>query len=726
MKKIIFYSFLTCSTLALTYWLSIKYILNSNNLNLPYDLSQPVIIPYPNGVSLGNIESVELATTAKNILWVSSHNGLEIDLNKKQSALFVRKHGLEKLHSTFNFSEKQIDKATNDYWFSYNTKTYRYNLLNKKMQTYDDVGSFLTLFRDNEQLWLGTTQGLFKYNLANDMLVGVPAICNIQVKNIEKEDNSLIINGIYKFNDTENKIENLTHNTNLGRQTDEKYQLIINDNFDWYNHEGKLFCTEKKENKSWQIYDFGKEYILKIKQIDDKILVFGQYKMLIATERSWLSLKKEIVKKEIQKPLVDILYRELRDSTAGNKTILERIAIVEKIKLKYQNSPDSAVQFQLKDLSGFIDGSDDEIKELLDNNTSIAANYKFKLYCDLIRSYTLLGRITLASDYHKKMQNEHFEQKDEIFEHNVAFVHQGRAKMDSIKQYPLSPDALLWAKANVIEDVLHGVDWNDQGYGDFWGNFTASDELYTQLYTKYPTSEFAEAAEWKIKGNCLGYDTCGPPSGSYGCIDFCKDFLRRHPNTKFKKEALTCIIENYAYLGGEVNDNLKEVREGIAFTEKAYREYPQLGDINKDYAYEMMKSNLALLAWELKASLNKSIYREGEDILLNVSLLRNDAVKEGAEIEYKTNTPNCHVELSINEHNCYGYFRENPYCPEVKHLKKTLNPGQKISEQCNLIKKVRHSDYMKDGLYILPKGNYTMVVYWQELAKSEELNFVIE
>lgn len=850
MKKIIFYSFLACGAIALTYWLSIKYISNSNNLNLPYSLSQPVMIPYPNGVSLGNIESVGLATTAKNTLWVSSQNGLEIDLNKKQSALFVRKYGLEKLHSAFNFSEKQIDKTTNDYWFSSNTKTYRYNLLNKKMQTYDDVGSFLTLFRDNEQLWLGTTQGLFKYNEASDLLIGVAAICNVQVKSIEKESKDLIINDLYKYNETENKVENVGVTYILGRTKRETHsdlydddsekielegtpqkpfivnsfnnvalygykmeqgkpiyykgirdayfaselspsfivvnkkdtfevpietnniaaiddtclwfcqsknlssynfrtkqyavfnnqgrdifigqllreRVVSNERYFWFSLENALYCFDKLEKKYWLIYYLGKENIIKIKQIDDKILVFGQYKMLIATEQGWLSLKKDIIAtKEVQKPLVDILYQELRDSTSGNKSILESIAILEKIKLKYQNSLDSAVQFRLKDLSGFIGGNDDEIKELIDNNTSIAANYKFKLYCDLIRSYTLLGRITLASDYHKKMQNEHFAQKDDSFEHNMAFVHQGRAKMDSIKQYPLSPDALLWAKANLIEDVLHGVDWNDGSYGDFWGDFTASNELYTQLYTQYPKSEFAGLAEWKIKGNCLGYDTCSPPSGSYECINFCKDFLRRYPNTKLKKEALDCIIENYAYLGdGEINYNLKEVREGIAFTEQAYREYPQLGDINKDYAYAMMKSNLALLAWELKATLNKTTYKQGEDIILNVSLLRNDAVKEGAEIEYKTNTPNCVVELNLEGHRCDGFFRENPYCPEVKYLKKTLNPGQKISEQCNLIKKVRHSDYMKDGLFLLPKGNYQMVVHWQELAKSEALNFIIE
>jgi hypothetical protein len=55
-----------------------------------------------------------------------------------------------------------------------------------------------------------------------------------------------------------------------------------------------------------------------------------------------------------------------------------------------------------------------------------------------------------------------------------------------------------------------------------------------------------------------------------------------------------------------------------------------------------------------------------------------------------------------------------------------LKPGQKINEQCNLIKNVRHSDFMKDGLFVLPKGSYNMVVYWQDLAKSEELNFEIE
>jgi hypothetical protein len=405
------------------------------------------------------------------------------------------------------------------------------------------------------------------------------------------------------------------------------------------------------------------------------------------------------------------------------------------MKSKYLSNADSAIQFEITQLPKQLnfDILDtfryQEARIFIDKNINIKSEYKTELYQSIIKTSTVWARVTLACNYFDRMIKEGLI-ADKKFTDEMNIVLKAKNSLDSLRNLNLADDYLLWHTGQIVTGLFYDISWNNGEYGEEYdGEKGAALDFYRQLYTKYPQSEWADDADWIVNGNCLPNDTCGPSYGSEECITYCQSFLKRYPNSNLRKDAYKCIISNYCNMDGEEIKNLKYVRAGISVAEKAIKEFPEIKTknneaINNQLVY--LKNALKSLAWELKVSLSKEIYKKGEPIVLKATLLRNDAIKETGEIEYKTNTPNCYVELHGYNTSGSNYFRENPYCPEVKFLKKKLSSGQSITEQFDLTKNVRISDYIKDGLFILPSGEYQIKVFWADLAESEELTLTVE
>jgi hypothetical protein len=840
-----------------------QYFFTKNSrLNLPYRTDEPVLIAYPQGVKLGHINSVELSSLEDKSLWINGSTTLHLDLANKNVDFFTRKYGILGTWNYWGSNLYKVDSLSRSIWYADGNRTFRMEVDKKETHEYNYVGRFLTLLRQENKIWIGTSQGLFEFDEKSDVLVGVAVVCNVAVKSIQEDGNDLIINDIYKYNKTQNNIGNISYTyiprfrkilkdaySTEGEEHKNSYDLYkeeyeveenavakkpvllytskkaqiysygssdnflvlnnkdtsyleegksgiigledtaywyINDNksfayfnfsnqktnvfyaetgehflptterrdennsffydkkmfhFDdrciWYYYGSQLYCFDRIEKKFGQVYNLGTEHILSLKSYGNNLLILGEYKVIVASKSNLMQRISPLQKEKPKEiPLVYAFKKELSDSLNHKIGILDKIIILETFRAKYSSHADSAIQHELTQLSRFLSfGQYDTLsymnaRSLIDKGVSIKPEYKSVLYQSIIQTSVLRGRVTMATSYYEKMKEENIV-SGQYFENEMIYVLKAKKSLDSLRNLGLLEEQTLWGTGKIILKLLENITWNDTGYGESFADKSAAYDFFRQLYTKFPQSDLADDADWEVNGNCLGYDTCGPPSGSEECINYCQSFLKRFPNTNLRKEAYRCIVSNYRYLDGEESFKLKNVRAGIAFAKKALVEFPELKKDDESIYYEMkeMQDALVNLAWELKATLGKESYRKGEPIIVKIALFRNDATPEAGEIEYKTNTPNCHVELFKNaypDESGANFFRENPYCPEVKFLKKKLFPGQKITEQFDLLKNARVSDYMKDGLFILPTGDYRIKILWENISETDEMNFRIE
>jgi ligand-binding sensor domain-containing protein/signal transduction histidine kinase/DNA-binding response OmpR family regulator len=210
----------------------------------------------------------ELCADSEGALWIGTedkglfHYNLETGelIPFNHAAIYHNIHGLNTdgkylWVGTFSGGLNRIDLKT---------KAVRSYQKEEKPNTLDANDVFAICHTTTDELWLGTTSGLLRYNYSSDNFTRIPELNGVFIYDIKEDSQGNIwlatyVNGVYKLNIQNRKWEHFIHDPN--KESSLSYNKVLSIFEDshqqlWFTTQGGGFCRFEPSTKTFVRYDF--------------------------------------------------------------------------------------------------------------------------------------------------------------------------------------------------------------------------------------------------------------------------------------------------------------------------------------------------------------------------------------------------------------------------------------------------------------------------------------
>lgn len=215
---------------------------------------------------------------------------------------------------------------------------------------------------------------------------------------------------------------------------------------------------------------------------------------------------------------------------------------------------------------------------------------------------------------------ENGELKFTFWGHTKVFL----SSIDSLKNANCKEDEFILKKIS-LEKNYHKNITKDLGYNPY--NKEDLSNL-TDFIAKYPKSKYVDDAEYLALEDCYSPgEGCAGGYIVYECVQAKEVLLKKYPDTDMRAQILGDLVCHYAFCGGcskvEGEDEnsrraiLADFRRAYAYLDQFESTFPNASKSNLD---KCLKRAEDFHLWELYIKTNKSRYKMGEPIVVEVSL----------------------------------------------------------------------------------------------------------
>lgn len=509
----------------------------------------------------------------------------------------------------------------------YTGETYISCLNDGLIRYYPDKDTFdflkiypVTAFHARPQsIVLGTANGLYFLNrLDNSVAVAENFPLEIRVGDIQALTNdSLLVNKKYYYHvpskafgnryDTHKKSQAGTAYNGLPKEIAAKlpangfnFYAFSGVDATWYYSKNQLLYTKNKRD----FYEFPKlpmGAIQRISEDEDYLYVMFGDKFLILN-------KDFVVRKSIaydaanhQKRQAELVQRinSLEQSEQPFETYLVNL---NAIYTDQKYAPYTDLQHILQNIPSHVEyrASNRGIKNLnvILENDSIPGVFKYSALKGLCRKYTIMAQFDTASAYFRMIKKRYPSTKDECLDTAFPCVTKAAFVVDSLRNKKLPPDEFLFWEAATIKSVIPCSCW----FGDNYWDFSLIEERYKKIRNQYPTSNYADDAEFWL----INHQNYGDEGTVYTLnqIPEIRKFAHKYPHSDLIPALLLNIAISYSIQYAD------DAEMGIKYLDQAIQE---LQDLKSNYPLDsIQQANVALHLTQFKRQKSEliSILRE--------------------------------------------------------------------------------------------------------------------
>lgn len=495
------------------------------------------------------------------------------------------------------------------------------------------------------------------------------------------------------------------------------YKMTSDEEHIWFCNEGG-FLTLNKETRSFRLYKHrGEGRIQNIIEMG-KSLYYNTWhsieilpkKQMHASSTALEHDKSELLKfKSLQDSLGVYDYRKPKDLKQRHKDYV----LAQRRFGKSTNTKIIKELERMKDNVGNIGyGSNDiHLKGYVDDSIN-DPSIKSKYYLNMIRLQNQSGGIVNSLKLDSVLIEQLPEYREDYHIRQMDKVREAYLELKAINESDAEEDLKLWKRGSLYYKLFLSVGPVSEGSSYI---MTYPFRYYDTLLLKYPSSEYADNAEFKMLAHEEGGShEGGDNSFNVEAIKLYESLIEKYPDTDLK----ATIYRQIAYLTweayGNIDERRQQLRSGISYLDKAknidpaYYQEKDLDQLKKE-----LEKSLSRFMWKLSIESDQKVYSIGDDIMIAFSIENIDTKEKSIAIPEDSTIPafTLHIEkYPLNDRN-YGptYMRleSSSQTYNRNRLKKLIPINESYSEKWDITKVARASLRDAPGKFVFNEyGRY--------------------
>ncbi|MHC1774245.1 MAG: tol-pal system YbgF family protein [Lentimicrobium sp.] len=497
------------------------------------------------------------------------------------------------------------------------------------------------------------------------------------------------------------------------------YKLYDESDNIWFYNDLSILCFNKKNGSTYQLQQKVNNLIA-----DSKYVYVNTWNSVEIYEKLYLlqnstDIKISLIEEDRFKALVDSLgiyningfkgyyssFRILnsRFCNSTNKRILQRLDGF-KVSLIWQLPYDFE---QLRGIERYIIDSVE--------NKAIKASY----YLHAIKVSNHNGKLKESLKFDSVLKMNYPDSRTEYHIKRMSEVSKSYKLIKTIHSSNLPEDLKLWKLGKSYYDLFRYVGPETEGSTM---NMSYPFTYLESLLKNYPTSNYADDAEFLMLSHVEGTYEGGDISYNLIVIEKYKAMLKKYPATEFAPDIYYIICGLYYYSEPSFEEKPKYYKLALDYADKIVSEYPSFAkEKNVAELKNSIKKSISEVLWNLNIKSDKTDYKPDEPVVITFNLKNIDNRSKSIQLLKDNRVPNFSLWIKrypFDEHaTSYEIIRLERATESYNKEKidTLIGQNQTYSETWNIERNARDSFTDAPGKFTLNEtGRYKINAYGSE------------